>query len=63
MGIWHKGMKRDGSIISWNCCIMDRDYQCFNDDYEQKKPVHIGKHVWIGHDVIISKGVTIGMAQ
>jgi acetyltransferase-like isoleucine patch superfamily enzyme len=50
----------DGSIISWNCCIMDRDYHCFNDDYEQKKPVHIGKHVWIGHDVIINKGVTIG---
>lgn len=50
----------DGSIISWNCCIMDRDYHSFNDDYEQKKPVHIGKHVWIGHDVIINKGVTIG---
>lgn len=50
----------EGTIISWNCCIMDRDYHCFDSDKEQMRPVHIGRHVWIGHDVIINKGVSIG---
>lgn len=50
----------EGTLISWNCCIMDRDYHCFNSDHEQLRPVIIGKHVWIGHHVIINKGVTIG---
>ena len=50
----------EGSLISWDCCIIDRDYHCFNSNNEQRRPIHIGKHVWIGHHVIINKGVTIG---
>ncbi len=50
----------DDTLISWNCCIMDRDYHKFNGDSEIMRPVRIGAHVWIGHNVIINKGVTIG---
>lgn len=48
------------SVISWDCCILDRDYHCFNSESENKRPVHIGNHVWIGCRCIICKGVTIG---
>ena len=48
------------TIISWDCCIMDRDYHKFNSDVEQIRPVKIGNNVWIGCNVIIMKGVTIG---
>lgn len=50
----------DNTIISWDCCIMDRDYHAFNSDYEQIKHVLIGKHVWIGCHVLILKGICIG---
>lgn len=48
------------SVISWDCCILDRDYHCFNSEFENKRAVHIGNHVWIGCRCLICKGVTIG---
>lgn len=50
----------DDTLISWDCCIMDRDYHKFNSDDEQIRPVSIGSHVWIGHHCIINKGISIG---
>ena len=50
----------DNSFISWDCCIMDRDYHAFNADKEESKPVIIGEHCWIGCRVLIIKGVSIG---
>lgn len=50
----------NNSIISWDCCIMDRDYHAFNADSEFAKSVVIGNHVWIGCRVLILKGVCIG---
>ncbi len=50
----------DGTLISWDCCIMDRDYHKYQSDSEQKEAVIIGPHVWIGNNVIILKGVSIG---
>lgn len=50
----------DNTLISWNCCIMDRDYHKFCSISEKHSPVYIGNKVWIGHDVIINKGVRIG---
>ena len=49
----------DRTLISWDCCIMDRDYHAIGGS-ENMKPVHIGKHVWIGCKATILKGVTIG---
>ena len=48
------------TVISWDCCILDRDYHAFNADNEVKKEVCIGNHVWIGCNALILKGVTIG---
>lgn len=48
------------TVISWDCCIMDRDYHKLESDYEITKPVTIGNNVWIGCNVIILKGVNIG---
>ncbi len=48
------------TLISWDCCIMDRDYHAINSDTEQMRPVTIGNHVWIGCKAVILKGVTIG---
>ena len=48
------------TFISWDCCIMDRDYHKLESDYEITKPVSIGNNVWIGCNVIILKGVNIG---
>ena len=50
----------DGSIISWDCCIMDRDYHKIESETEVLKPVTIGKNVWIGCHCLILKGVTVG---
>ena len=50
----------DHCVISWDCCILDRDYHCFNSEKENMRPVHIGNHVWIGCRCLICKGVTIG---
>lgn len=48
------------TLISWDCCIMDRDYHALEGVDEKKKPVFIGNHVWIGCRCLIMKGVTIG---
>lgn len=48
------------TVISWDCCIMDRDYHKLNSETEVTKPVEIGNNVWIGCNVIIVKGVSIG---
>ena len=48
------------TLISWDCCIIDRDYHKLNGNIEKVKPIKIGKNVWIGCRVLILKGVTIG---
>lgn len=48
------------TLISWDCCIMDRDYHKLMSETEKTAPVHIGNHVWIGARSMILKGVTIG---
>lgn len=50
----------DGTLISWDCCIMDRDYHKLDSNIERTSPVTIGKHCWICCNSIILKGVTIG---
>lgn len=50
----------DGTLIAWDCCIMDRDYHKINSMQEKTAPVIIGKDVWIGCNSLILKGVTIG---
>lgn len=50
----------DGTLIAWDCCIMDRDYHKFESETEVTRPVVIGKRVWIGCNVLIMKGVTVG---
>ncbi|MDP4181395.1 MAG: acyltransferase [Bacillota bacterium] len=50
----------NGCNISWDVCIMDRDYHKFNSQKEEIKPVKIGNDVWIGCNVLILKGITIG---
>lgn len=49
-----------GTMISWDCVIMDRDYHHPEGGAEQTAPVMIGKNVWIGCRTIILKGVAIG---
>jgi len=49
-----------GTMISWDCVIMDRDYHHPEGGAEQTAPVVIGANVWIGCRVIVLKGVTIG---
>lgn len=54
----------DDSLISWECLLMDSD---FHPVYEKgsaerlnpDKPIHIGKHVWIGCRSTILKGSEI----
>ncbi len=50
----------EGTLVAWDCCILDRDYHKFGGEKEIIKPVNIGKHVWIGCHSIILKGVNIG---
>jgi len=45
------------SLIAWNVVLMDC-YRAPKDS--RKKPIRIGKNVWIGFDAIILPGVTIG---
>ncbi len=49
-----------GTLISWDCVIMDRDYHHPDGGAERTAPVRIGRNVWIGCRSIILKGVTIG---
>ncbi len=49
----------DYVTVGANVIIGDRDDH--NDIYESEpRPVYIGKHVWIGMNAIVMKGVTIG---
>lgn len=50
----------DNTLISWDCCILDRDYHAFNAQNEVTKGVIIGKNIWVGCRSMILKGVTIG---
>ena len=50
----------EGTLIAWDCCIMDRDYHAIDSTIEKKAPVFIGKHVWVGCRSMIMKGVRIG---
>lgn len=49
----------DNTLISWDCCIIDRDYHKLNNE-ENLVPIKIGQNVWIGCRALILKGVTIG---
>lgn len=51
-----------GTLISWDCVIIDRDYHKLGDEgkTENKAPIVIGENVWIGCRCLIMKGVTIG---
>lgn len=46
--------------ISWDCCIMDRDYHKLDSEEEVVRPVTIGDRCWIGCNSLILKGVTLG---
>ena len=46
--------------ISWDVCIMDRDYHKLNSRIEIIKPIKIEDNVWIGCNSLILKGITIG---
>ncbi len=52
----------NGSLISWDCLIIDRDYHKLGNTgtTENIKPITIGNHVWIACNSMIMKGVTIG---
>lgn len=51
----------DNSIFSNNCVIRDSDiHKMVSDGGVDTKPIKIGKHVWVGTNCIILKGVTIG---
>lgn len=50
----------EGTLISWDCVIMDRDYHHPEGGRENTAPVIIGRNVWVGCRSIILKGVTIG---
>lgn len=51
-----------GTIISWNVNIMDGDgHSIYYDDKDNSpKPIVIEENVWIGHNAVILKGLTIG---
>lgn len=49
-----------GCAISWDCCIMDRDYHKLDSDTESYAPVTVGDNVWVGCNCLIMKGVNIG---
>ena len=50
----------NGTLISWDCCILDRDYHKLESENEITNPVKIGNHVWVGCNVLILKGITVG---
>ena len=53
----------DNCAISWNVTILDSDFHeyCVDNILQNNtKEVTIGNNVWIGNNVIILKGVTIG---
>lgn len=46
-------------IYDHNHCYKDIEIPIKNQGYSSK-PINIGKHCWIGSNVVILKGVTIG---
>jgi acetyltransferase-like isoleucine patch superfamily enzyme len=46
--------------IGDNSIIVDTDWHGFDDSPPKVKPVKIGFHVWLGLNVIVLKGVSIG---
>ena len=49
--------------VAIGCGVIIRDYDFHFIDYpgyQRSKPIFIGKHVWIGENSMICKGVTIG---
>lgn len=53
----------DECIIAMGTVIRDNDggtHKILSDDYVNSKPIVIHNHVWIGENVMILKGVTIG---
>ena len=53
----------DNCAISWNVTVLDSDFHKFEiagKAVQGSKGVCIGNNVWIGNNVIILKGVTIG---
>lgn len=50
----------NGTLIAWDCCIMDRDYHKLESETEVTAPVSIGNNVWVGCNSIILKGINIG---
>lgn len=54
----------ESTQLSWNVQVSDTDFHYMEEIethkvYPKKKPVSIGKNVWIGNHVSIGKGVTI----
>ena len=50
-----------GTIIGCDVVILDSDQHLIvREDFEMRKPILIGSHVWIGSRAMILKGVTIG---
>lgn len=47
-------------MISWGCSIMDRDFHPLEGEHEERAPVIIEAHAWIGCQCIILKGIRIG---
>lgn len=50
----------DETMVGSQTEIMDNDWHGIDGNPVKTKPIHIGKHVWIGVRCIILKGVTIG---
>lgn len=50
----------DNTMISLNCTIATNNHDMYDRYVITCKPVHIKKNVWIGVNVIILPGVTIG---
>lgn len=46
------------TIVSWGCVITDSDWHNI-DGLLKTKPVYIGDHVWLSHDVSVLKGAMI----
>jgi len=53
----------DGCAIGWNVQFIDTDrYEIFVDGETSRRtaPIRVEDDVWIGYDVSVTKGVTIG---
>lgn len=51
----------EGTIIAKEVIIRDSDnHELVYNNYVKSKPIHIGKHCWIGMRATILKGVTVG---